>query len=1258
MKYHFISVFLILVTSHPAEAFFSGPDMRDLEVRKRIPYEYCASALSGQFTACASDLTEARNDVCDQVAAYKTQNSPNTETLRSFNYWCEGRPGSGDMKYTFERRMRHWTGDGYIYKWHSAQGSTWAHISTEHDQFKYHYVCPPEDERFAEHTFPVEKDGGLWCAPACKSPFTSDGTSCFTYCPANASKFDFDLGRCIPNDVEKQCADMVGNPISAATGEKTQKGFIDFQGGGSFTLTLERSYESFRHSLANNRHDSLSETELGTWVKYEQPRNWSGGIKPSRSFYQLDTEGEKIIPATGYLQWHHNYQNSLIFYRLNTKAYLSRWDGPEIYFKKSNDTTLEATNLLDAKLTLEDEKWNYINQEGHTEAYNLQGQLVSITNQHGQKHTLAYNANGMLTSVTDDANRKITFMYDDNGRLITAIEPSGKKIHYKYDAVGNLSSVSLPDETSEDTTDNPQYLYSYDNANHPYALTKQTDENGDIKTTWTYDDSGRATSSTNNNGHKATFIVYEENTATITEGNAHERVLTFDNKGRLSSVTGGNCGQCGNSDVASYQYNSKNQLISETDFNGVVTTYQYNNGGKLAWKIEAAGTPLARYTNMKWHSSYDLPTRITSPTLQTDYVYGLRGRLESITETDLTDSESPTRVTTYTYNELGLLTSIDGPRSDVTDTTTFTYDANHDLKSVTDAAGNTTTITARNANGYPTSITDANGISTTLSYDVRNRLLSQTINGVHTTQFTYDNVGQLTQVTLPSGAVTQYTYNGARLLTAIEDGLGNRVEYTHDVMGNVTQVDVKDAEGSLFATQQQVFDGLNRLTSQIDGLNNTTRFAYDAVGNQVSVNTPLLKETKQVYDALNRLTETIDAKANKTTYSYDVANNLTSVKAANEALTTYSYDGFGNLLSQSSPDTGTTNFTYDVAGNQITKTDAKGTTVNYSYDALNRLTSIDYTNDNLDVTLAYDTGTNGKGRLSQITDGSGTTQYSYDVLGNITGKTTTISGKSFTVNYAYNGDNQLTQLTLPSGRAVNLTRNTHGLITDITEAKAGTTQTLLTSANYVPFGQAKNFSLGNGKTMTRAHNLNAQLTEITVNGVYQSSIGYNSDSTITALTSALNPTSNQTYNYDELDRLTGAMGSYGPMAYSYDSVSNRITKIDNGTENSINYLTQSNQLASPFLHDVNGNRTRDAKRSYSYGKHNRLTEVISDEDGIKTLYLYNGLGQRVKKSNVFGDIYFLYDEQGLLIAEANGEGTITKEYVYFEGQPLVMMVGE
>ena len=94
--------------------------------------------------------------------------------------------------------------------------------------------------------------------------------------------------------------------------------------------------------------------------------------------------------------------------------------------------------------------------------------------------------------------------------------------------------------------------------------------------------------------------------------------------------------------------------------------------------------------------------------------------------------------------------------------------------SITDGAGNVTQITSFDAHGHPTTIVDANNVTTTLAYDVRNRLISQTVAG-NTTSFEYDNIGQLIKITLPSGAVTNYSYSGSRLLTSMSDGQGNSV---------------------------------------------------------------------------------------------------------------------------------------------------------------------------------------------------------------------------------------------------------------------------------------------------------------------------------------------------------------------------------------------------------------------------------------------------------------------------------------------------
>jgi YD repeat-containing protein len=212
--------------------------------------------------------------------------------------------------------------------------------------------------------------------------------------------------------------------------------------------------------------------------------------------------------------------------------------------------------------------------------------------------------------------------------------------------------------------------------------------------------------------------------------------------------------------------------------------------GRLVAKTEAAGTPQARTTTSTWHHpTFRVPTRIVRPGQTIDFTYDTDGRLLTRTTTDTQTRADPyptngnTRTWTYTYNSLGLVATIDGPRTDVPDVTTYGYAPNGDLTTITNALGHVTEITARDARGYPTAIRDPNGVVTALAYDARGRLTAQTVQssqGDATTTFDYDPAGQLVAITLPDGSQLHYEYDDAQRLTAIENGLGERIELTLD----------------------------------------------------------------------------------------------------------------------------------------------------------------------------------------------------------------------------------------------------------------------------------------------------------------------------------------------------------------------------------------------------------------------------------------------------------------------------------------------
>ncbi|MCU7850383.1 MAG: RHS repeat protein, partial [Candidatus Thiodiazotropha sp. (ex Lucinoma kastoroae)] len=309
------------------------------------------------------------------------------------------------------------------------------------------------------------------------------------------------------------------------------------------------------------------------------------------------------------------------------------------------------------------------------------------------------------------------------------------------------------------------------------------------------------------------------------------------------------------------------------------------------------------------------------------------------------------RTTAYTYTAQGQVETIDGPRIDVTDITTYGYDTQGNRTSITNALGQATRVTAHDAAGRPLTIVSPNNLTTTLSYDARGRLTQQSLSDsvtTRTTLYDYDAVGNLTQVTQPDGSFLSYEYDPAHRLIGMEDTQGNRIDYTLDAMGNHLTEQVRDPQGTLTSSQSSVYDQLSQVHQLIDSQSHTTEYGYDANGNTTQTTDANLNPSNQAYDPLDRLTQHTDALNGLTQYQYDAQDNLISVTDPNGLATTYTYDGLGNLTQLTSPDTGITTYTYDEAGNRLTQTDARGLTTRYEYDALNRLTAIHYPDTSLD----------------------------------------------------------------------------------------------------------------------------------------------------------------------------------------------------------------------------------------------------------------------------------------------------------------------
>ncbi|MBU1306649.1 MAG: RHS repeat protein [Alphaproteobacteria bacterium] len=627
----------------------------------------------------------------------------------------------------------------------------------------------------------------------------------------------------------------------------------------------------------------------------------------------------------------------------------------------------------------------------------------------------------------------------------------------------------------------------------------------------------------------------------------------------------------------------------------------------------------------------------------------------------------------YTYNSLGLIETADGPRSDVSDVTTYTYDAQGHLTQVANALGHVTQLSNFDTYGNPQSLIDANGVTTTLTYTPQGWLSSTSTAG-SSTSFEHDAIGQIAKVTRGDGSWLQYTWDGARRLKAVTNSLGEKVEYDYDLMGNRTAQRLNDATGALTQQQTWVYDELGRLLRAVGAQGQTRQYGYDLNDNLAVGTTPKQHSTTNSYDALDRLVTSTDPLNGVTALGYDAQDNLTQVSDPRGVTTQYRYDGVGNLTQLVSPDSGTATFIHDAAGNVIRKTDARGVVTSYSYDALNRLTSKTYpANPALNVQYHYDMtadGNHGVGRLTTVQDASGVLGYRYDARGNLVQQLRSLEvvGSDIydTLQYSYDGAGQLTRIDYPAGFAVQYQRNAAGQVGEVDIVIDEQPAAFASDLSYLPFGPLKSLTWANGINLSRTYDQDYRLTQQSV-GPWQANYGYDANSNIQSLESGL--FGDLLYGYDALDRLIREDEGNQRLQYGYDAVGNRTSKALIGLSEGqpmgsvvtdLSYASDSNRLVSidglAVTTDATGSLTQYSNnRNFEYDAQGRLAQVNIGSNVIAQ-YRYNALGQRTNKITGTATTTFLYGPNGQLLGETRysptGAKLSSQFFLWLDSLPL------
>ncbi len=586
--------------------------------------------------------------------------------------------------------------------------------------------------------------------------------------------------------------------------------------------------------------------------------------------------------------------------------------------------------------------------------------------------------------------------------------------------------------------------------------------------------------------------------------------------------------------------------------------------------------------------------------------------------------------------------------------------------------------------------------------------------------FFYDAALRLIRKELPGGGLETATYNdGAMTASFTKSGLGTST-VTSDGFGRVTQA-VDPNNGQVNTS----YDSMGRLASRTNPFTAggtagpATTLQYDALGrgtvttlpdgntiqNQYSgsavtaidqVNRKIKRET----DGLGRLIKVTEqdssgALAQETNYSYSLLDKLTLVNQGNQTRA-FRYDALGRLLYGRIPEqsatindgTGTMwscKYTYTDFSAVATKTDARGVLFTYDYDSMNRLRNVIPNVGNAPgvapgggAVFNYDLNNGSPTRGLLLS--AGNESYTYDTWNRLASITRNIDGINYTTSYQYGAGDVRSRITYPSGRVVNINRDSTGRLSSLTD---GGGANYLSGMGYNAAGQVTGLTLGNGVAETYGYDANRlQLTTQTAtksggpqNGLmnltygYQASAGQmgagtttgNADQLMT-ITGTINSTTESAgYTYDNLGRLVTSNqtsnSSSAQRRFAYDRWGNRTgvwDSVSGGTQIQSIALQQSggaptNRIASVtsgstvnYAYDAAGNVTNDGVHTFQYDSENR---VVSVDGGTTAQYDYDQNNRRIKKTIGSAVTHYVW-EGSQVVSEHDGSGASLVEYIY------------
>jgi RHS repeat-associated protein len=864
---------------------------------------------------------------------------------------------------------------------------------------------------------------------------------------------------------------------------------------------------------------------------------------------------------------------------------------------------------------------------GLTRTYNSQAAAAEVKGVFGYGWTSSFSDHLVVNKTS-----KITTLYQANGSTVPFTEEGGGTFKAP---VWTQDTLSGTEGTGYTLTLASQIKYKF--AGSSGRLESVTDRDGNA-TTLTYNEAGQLTTITdpvsrtiklkyNGEGlvesaedpmkHVVKYTYEGGNLKSVTQP-AEESLrwqFKYDGSHRMTEMVDGRSGKTIN------EYDGSNQVTKQEDPAGHKLKFEYET---FQTKItnENTGSVTDEY-----FTSNDEPASITrgygtENATTESFTYNEGGYVTSVT-----DGNGHTA--TYGYNAANDRTSMVDPNKNETK---WTYDSTHDVETMTTPKGETTTI-KREAHGNPEVIERPAPESKTQS-----------------TKYKYKTTGELESVTNPLEHTWKYEYDAKGDRTAEIDPETNKRtwEYNEDSQETATvspRGNIKEGKPAEF----------------------TTKIERDAQGRAIKVTDPLSHITEYKYDGDGNVETVTDGNKHKTKYTYNGDNQPIKAEAANKAITETEYDGAGRVVKQIDGNKHPTEYKrnavgevkevidplkhktlkeYDAAGNLVKLTDPKSRTTTYTYDPANRLTEVSYSSGK-PSTVKYEYDKDGD--RTKMTDGTGTTKYTYDQLDR---QTESENGHKEVIKYEYDLANDKTKITYPNKKAVTRAFDKDGRLEKITD--------WLTHATKFTYNEdsdlkATVFPSETKNEDTYAYNHADQMSEVKMKKSTEvlASLVYtrDSDGQVKKITSKGLPGAEVTENtYDENNRIT----KYGATEYKYD-LANNPTKEGSST----NTFNEGNELekgtGTTYAYDELGERTKTTPEkggatTYGYDQTGNLTSAERPEKEsvpkIEDSYTYDGNSLRASQTITGTTTYFAWDmteELPLILSDG------TNSYIYGPG---------